>query len=75
MMHDALGEHAAAGEFPPAAVRQAQSGLRGPSGARTGCIRTSAGGCLDDSSGGVVAAPARARRRSVAGRTDTAASC
>ena len=73
MMHDALGEHAAAGERPPAAARQAPS--RFPDGPAPAPAASAllAGRRVDDSSRGVIAAAARAHRSAVVERTDTAA--
>ena len=77
MMHDALGAHAAVGEFPPAAVSQTPAGFRdgpAPASARVPEHR------VYDAALGVIAAPTRAHRRTAGDRTagdrtDTAAPC
>ena len=76
MMHEALGGHAAVGELPPAAVRQAQPRFPDGPAPVTAASALPPERRVDDSSRGVIAAATRAHRRSAAvERTDTAAPC
>ena len=73
MIHDALGEHAAVGECPPAVVRHARFGFPdGPAPALAASARRPEGRAVN-SPLGVIAAPPRAHRRTAVDRTATAA--